>query len=64
MAFDFLDGETTLVDKGKIPNVIYLYFCKAFDTVTHILFPKLERGEFNEWIFRWIRKWLDSCIHQ
>lgn len=58
------DGVPTLVDKGKITDVIYLDSCKAFDTVSHnILFPQrggvdlmMERGGFND------GKWLDSCI--
>ncbi|PKU49558.1 rna-directed dna polymerase from mobile element jockey-like [Limosa lapponica baueri] len=57
----FYDKVTRLVDEGKVVDVVYLDFSKAFDTVSHsILLEKLAARGLDGSILRWVKNWLEG----
>jgi len=57
----FYDQVTRLVDEGKVVNVIYLDFSKAFDTVSHsILLEKLAAHCLDGCTLQWVKNWLNG----
>ena len=59
----FFDWVTSMVDGGNAVDVIYLYFSKAFDKVSHgILISKLIRYGLDRATTRWIHSWLYDRI--
>ncbi|KAJ7397489.1 hypothetical protein BTVI_135018 [Pitangus sulphuratus] len=58
----FRQRATAFVDRGRAIDIIYLDFCKVFDTVLHkILVSKLERHGFGGRTTWWIKNCLDGC---
>jgi len=52
---------THLVDEGKVVDVIYPHFSKAFDTVPHsILLKKLAAHGLDGCALHWIKNWLNG----
>jgi len=47
--------------RGRVVDVVYLDFSRAFDTVSHdILLGKLRKCGLDEWSVRWIENWLNG----
>ena len=57
----FYDSMTGWVDDGRVMDVVYLDFSKAFDTVSHnILTGKLKNCGLDGRAVMWIENWLNG----
>lgn len=51
----------SLVDEGRVMNVVYLNFSKAFDTVSHnILIDKMTKYRLDNWTGKYFENWLNA----
>ena len=49
------------MNEGEAVAIVYLYFSKAFDTVSHsILLQKLAVRGLDRYTLGWVRKWLEG----
>jgi len=59
----FCDQVTCIVDEGKVVDITYLVFRKAFDTVPHgILLEKLAAHGLDGCTLCWIKNWLNGRV--
>jgi len=57
----FYDSKTSWIDEGREVDVVYLYFSKAFDTVSHnILLGKLGKCGLDGWTVEWTENELNG----
>ncbi|CAM4527801.1 unnamed protein product [Lepidochelys kempii] len=55
--YDVITGS---VDMGKVVDVLFLDYSKAFDMVSHsILSSRLKKYGLEEWSIKWLESWLD-----
>lgn len=53
----FYDGTAAWVDEERAKDVVYLYFSKAFDAVSHsVLIGKHRECRLDEWMLMWLEK--------
>ncbi|KAK4811088.1 hypothetical protein QYF61_016374 [Mycteria americana] len=57
--WDGLPCTARAVDEGKVVDVVFLDFSKAFDAVPHsILLDKLSNWDMSRYTVRWVNNWL------
>ena len=61
----FYEDVTSWVDWGRVVDVVYLDFSKAFDTVPHdVLITKLRKYGIDEWKVKWDENWLTGRVQR
>ena len=61
----FYEDVTSWVDGGRVVDVVYLDFSKAFDTVPHdILITKLRKYGIDERTVKWVENWLTGRVQR
>ncbi|KAJ7425384.1 hypothetical protein WISP_23648 [Willisornis vidua] len=56
----FYNETATCMNEGKVVDIVYLDFIKAFNTVSHnILLGKLRKCGLDEWAVRCMETWLN-----
>lgn len=57
----FYDGTGGWIDEERAEDAVYLYFSKAFDTVSHsVLIGKPRECGLDGWMVRWLENWLNG----
>jgi len=57
--------DTCLMDEGKMLDVAFLDFIKAFDTVPHsILLDKLSSCGMSRFTVSWVKNWLKGIAQR
>ena len=56
----FCNKTTGFVDGARAVDIIYLDFCKAFDTVYHDLVSKLGHYGLDGWTTTWVKNCSDD----
>ncbi|KAJ7410300.1 hypothetical protein BTVI_53886 [Pitangus sulphuratus] len=56
---------THLVDQGKPVDIIFFYFSKAFDSISHrILLDKVSSTQLDKHIMWWVNSWLMGQVQR
>ena len=61
----FYSKVTSSAEVGRVVDMVYLDFFKAFDTVSHsLLLVKLMHNSLDKWSLWWVGNWLMGCTQR